>query len=396
MNNPSPAFRPQRVVHFLGGGNFGGGTVVVLSIVKAQIERGDQVTVFVNESGGAQLFRDLGAATAPVPCWRGPISPLDIVVFLSFWWLCLTRHIDLALTHTSKGGFLGRIAARLAGVPHVIHYIHGFGFHEFSPKRTRQVYVLLEKIAARFADMQIAVGDQHRVIAIEEGICRPHEVVTVLNGVDLTPFDAIERTAARAQFQFSDSDIILGASGRLATQKGFTYMLQAMPAILKEFPNAKFAICGTGELEQEHRAEAAALGITANVLFLGFRTDIREFLVASDVFVHPSLWEGLSISLMEAMGSATPIAASEIPGNVEMIEHERNGLLMRPKDPEHIAATILRMLRNREWSRALGQQAARDARQQFSIERMVAENIDVYDRVSGHRPVHASTKPQHA
>jgi glycosyltransferase involved in cell wall biosynthesis len=384
---------PQRAVHFLGGGNFGGGTVVVLSIVKAQIERGDHVTVFVNESGGAKLFRDLGADTVSVPCWRGPLSPLDLIVFLSFWWLCLTRHIDLALTHTSKGGFLGRIAARLAGVPFVIHYIHGFGFHEFTPKRTRQFYVLLEKVAARFADMQIAVGDQHRVIAINEGICPAREVVTVLNGVDLSPFDAINRAQARAQFHFHETDIILGSSGRLATQKGFTYMLQAMPAILEQFPTAKFAICGTGELEAEHRAEAKALGIESSVLFLGFRSDIREFLVASDIFVHPSLWEGLSISLMEAMGSGTPIAASRIPGNVEMIDHEKNGLLMEPADPDSIAATINRMLADREWSKALGIQAAADARRLFTIDRMVAENLAVYDRVSGY---HHQSAPAHA
>ncbi|WP_031500578.1 glycosyltransferase family 4 protein [Bryobacter aggregatus] len=386
----------MKVVHFLGGGNFGGGTLVVLPIVRAQAQRGDQVWVFANDGESCRLLREAGAQTISIPCWRGPITPLDILPFLKFFWFCCSKRIDLAITHTSKGGFLGRIAARLAGVPKVVHYIHGFGFHTFTPPRQRSFYISLEKLAARFADMHVAVGDMHRIIAIEEEICPPEKVVTVLNGVDLSPFDRIDRNEARKSFGFGPADLILGSAGRLATQKGFEYMLSAMPAILAKHPRAKLAICGTGELEESLKQQAVALRIEKQVQFLGFRPDAREFMVGCDIFVHPSLWEGLSISLMEAMGSATPIASSRIPGNIEMIRHAENGLLMEPRDPKNIAATVLRMLDDPAWAISLGKQAARDAREFFTVERMVTENLAVYDRLCGKSPVASETRTVNA
>ncbi len=386
----------MRVAHFLGGGNFGGGTLVVLPIVRAQAKRGDEVWVFANDGESCRLLREAGAKTVPIPFWRGPISPLDIFPFFAFWWFCLTHRIELAITHTSKGGFLGRVAARLAGVSKVVHYIHGFGFHEFTPPKTRAFYVWLERMAAKFADMQVSVGEMHRTIAIEEKICAPDRIVTVLNGVDLSPFDKIDRARARAQFGFGADDLILGSAGRLATQKGFTYMLSAMPQILAKHPGATLAICGTGELEEDLKRQARELLIDKNVKFLGFRPDAREFMVACDVFVHPSLWEGLSISLMEAMGSGTPIAASRIPGNVEMIRHWENGLLMTPRDPKDIAASVVRLLDDSSWARSLGRQAASDAREQFTLERMVIENLEVYDRLCGRAAVDSGVRTIHA
>ena len=385
----------MKVVHFLGGGNFGGGTLVVLPIVRAQAKRGDEVWVFANDDASCRLLQEAGAQTVGIPFWRGPISPLDIFPFLAFFWFCLTRRIDLAITHTSKGGFLGRVAARLAGVSKVVHYIHGFGFHEFTPTRTRTFYVWLEKMAAYFADMHVSVGEMHRTIAIEERICTPEKIVTVLNGVDLSPFDRIDRAAARAQFGFGPDDLILGSAGRLATQKGFTYMLSAMPEILSKHPETTLAICGTGELEEDLKRQARELRIEKRVTFLGFRPDAREFMVACDVFVHPSLWEGLSISLMEAMGSATPIAASRIPGNIEMIRHWENGLLMAPRDPKDIAANVMKLLDDAAWARSLGRQAASDARDFFTLDRMVAENLAVYDRLFGREAVASGVQTIH-
>ena len=385
----------MRVAHFLGGGNFGGGTLVVLPIVRAQAKRGDEVWVFANDDASCRLLQEAGAKTVGIPFWRGPISPLDVFPFFAFWWFCLKHRIELAVTHTSKGGFLGRVAARLAGVPKVVHYIHGFGFHEFTPTRTRTFYVWLEKMAAYFADMHVSVGEMHRTIAIEERICAPEKIVTVLNGVDLSPFDRIDRAAARAQFGFGPDDLILGSAGRLATQKGFTYMLSAMPEILSKHPETTLAICGTGELEEDLKRQARELRIEKRVTFLGFRPDAREFMVACDVFVHPSLWEGLSISLMEAMGSATPIAASRIPGNIEMIRHWENGLLMAPRDPKDIAANVMKLLDDAAWARSLGRQAASDARDFFTLDRMVAENLAVYDRLFGREAVASGVQTIH-
>jgi glycosyltransferase involved in cell wall biosynthesis len=369
----------MKVLQVLGGGAWGGGSVVVLHIVKAMIERGDEVYVVALDDETAHHFRAAGAHPVKAPLWLRPISPLDLVPMLWLWWFCLTKRIDFVATHTSKGGFLGRIAARMAGVPRIVHHIHGFGFHQFTHPLVKRVYVALEALSARCADLMITVGEQHREIAIAEGICPPHKVVTVLNGIDLEKFSR----AVPAQLPVARPGHVLGSIGRLAEQKGFEYMIRALPAIVERHKSATLVLAGTGPLEGQLRAVAAECGVTEHVCFLGFRRDIPELLAAFDIFVHPSLWEGLSISLMEAMAAGKPIVASRIPGNVEMIDDGRNGLFAEPTDVTGLATAVNRMFDDPGYAGRCAALAQVDARRRFGWERMVDENIAAYDSTAG-------------
>jgi glycosyltransferase involved in cell wall biosynthesis len=167
----------------------------------------------------------------------------------------------------------------------------------------------------------------------------------------------------------------------LATQKGFEYMIDAMPAILASHPRARLVLSGEGELEQALRQRALDRGVSAEVRFLGFRRDVPQLLAAFDVFVHPSLWEGLSISLMEAMVAGCPIVCSRIPGNVEMIRHGETGRFAEPAAPESLAAEVCAVLADRDGAVEMGWTAREDGIDRFSVERMVDENIAAYDSV---------------
>jgi glycosyltransferase involved in cell wall biosynthesis len=277
---------------------------------------------------------------------------------------------------------LGRAAARLAGVPAITHHVHGFGFHQFTHPLVKTVYVAFEKIGARCQDFMITVGEQHREIAIELGIEKPERIRTILNGIEVDKFVHAERDSTRRELGYGGQDIVLGSIGRLADQKGFEYLLRALPAVLARHPRVKLAIAGIGPLEEHLKQVAAEVGVQHAVRFLGFRRDAPQLLAAFDIFVHPSLWEGLSISLMEAMAAGRPIVCSRIPGNVEMIVDGHTGIFTEPADPASVAAGLNRMLDDPEAARLMAERSQREAIDRFTVERMIRENIDAYDRTA--------------
>ncbi|MCX6623626.1 MAG: glycosyltransferase family 4 protein [Acidobacteria bacterium] len=351
----------MKALQVLGGGAWGGGSVVVLAITKAMIARGDEVWVATLDAETIGHFQAAGARAVRPPLWLRPLTPLAVVPFFYLWWLCLRNRFDFVATHTSKGGFLGRVAARLAGVPHIVHHVHGFSFHQFTNPVILRIYAFLERLAGRCSDLLITVGEQHRQTAIELGIKPPDAIRTVLNGIDIDKFQGISRADARRAFGFAEGDLIIGSAGRLASQKGFIYAIRAMKTVAGRFPNARLVIAGEGPLEAALKAEAAALGVTENVIFLGFRRDVAAFLTAMDVFVHPSLWEGLSISLMEAMAASCTIVASDIWGNREMIRHGVNGLLVQPAAPSILAEALCSVLADPGFAARMASEARRMA-----------------------------------
>jgi len=352
-----------------------------MSITRGLMERGHQVWVACNDDENASRFEEAGAAVVCPPLWLRPINPLDVSPFLYLTGLCLKEKFDLVATHTSKGGFLGRFAARLAGVPHIVHHAHGFSFNKVLSPRAHRFFVGLERLAARAGDFIISVNDQHRCMAIDLGVVEPEGICTVHNGIDLRPFCQTDGSAARRRLGFEDSDLLIGALGRLAPQKGFIYLMRAMPLVLAAVPAARLVMIGEGPLEEELKGEARNLGVADRVHFLGFRRDVPDLLAAFDVFALPSLWEGLSISLIEALAAARPIVATDIDGNREVIEHGETGLLVPPADVPALAGALGKVLLDRPLAARLGASARRSAEARFSFERMVEQNLAVYDRV---------------
>ena len=371
----------MKILQVLCGGAWGGGSVVVMAITRALIERGDEVWVLCNDESNAARFREAGARIVRSPLWRRSIQPLDIVPLVHLFRLCRREKFDLVATHTSKGGFLGRLAARAARVPHVVYHAHAFFFNHMAPGPRRAFYVALERFAARFGDHIITVSEEHRQGAVRAGVDRAARMTTALNGIDLQPFAAADGAAARAALGFGPDDLLLGAVGRLAPYKGFEYLLRALPAVFEAHPRARLLLCGDGPMEAELRAECARAGVTSRVHFLGFRRDVPALLAAFDVFVQPSEREGLSIALLEAAAAGRPAVGCTITGNAEIVTHGATGLLVAPADPAALAAALCTVLADSNARRSIGRAARRRAESLFGEERMVRENIAVYDRL---------------
>jgi glycosyltransferase involved in cell wall biosynthesis len=372
--------RGLKVFHVLAGGPWGGGAVVVLALTRALIHAGCQVWVLCLDDLVAQRFAEAGAQVVRCDTWRREISPLyDLISFWKLFHLCRRERFDLVVTHTSKGGVLGRMAARLAGAPRVIHTAHGFPFTEAGSRWSALLYTYLERWAGHFCDLVISVNEEERLTAIRRKVIRPDKIVTVLNGIDLVPFEDVGTIeATRRGLGVPDDALIVGTVGRLAEQKGFTYLIQAIPQVLRACPQAWFVFAGSGPLESELRALAAEKGVAGHCRFLGFREDIPALLGCCDLFILPSLWEGLSITLLEAMAAAKPVVATDIKGNREVIEDGVDGLLVAPADPEALANAIIELLKDRERAQAMGARAHRKIRQHFSQAAMVENTLRWY------------------
>lgn len=370
----------MKILHVLGGGAWGGGSVVVMAITRALIARGDEVWVVSLDRENSERFAAIGAKIVRSPFWLHPINPFDIVPFVQLFLLCRRERFDLVDTHTSKGGILGRFAARLAGVPRIIHHAHGFAFKDSNHRWVRKIFLALERMAAKACDGIISVSEEHRATAIAEGVAASSHVRTVLNGIDLRLFEHPNRREARRQLGVDGDELLIGVANRLAPVKAIEYAIRAMPAVVKRFPNARLVIVGEGPSEADLRREAANSGVADRIDFAGFRRNVPELLPAFDIVVQPSRWEGLSISLLEAMAAGRPLVACDVQGNRDVIEHGVNGLMVPPQDPDALASAIANLLSDPALAKRLGERAARDCRTRFSQQRMVEQTLAIYDR----------------
>jgi glycosyltransferase involved in cell wall biosynthesis len=372
----------MKVFQLLCGRTWGGGSVVVLAITRAMIARGDEVYVFSFDPESDRRFREAGAKLVRPPFWLQAINPLDAFILFSLWRVCRKERFDLVATHTSKGGFLGRVAARMAGVPSIVHHAHGFSFNRPLGGLARRLFIALERVAARAGDLIISVNDEQRRTAIECGVDTPARIGTIHNGIDLLPFSGSNRETARRQLGFGSSAVLIGTIGRLAPQKGFAHLIRAFRMVLERTPSARLVIAGDGPLEAELHQEAKSLGIADRVCFTGFRRDVPDLLAAFDIFVQPSLWEGLSISLIEALAAGKPIVATDIESSREILVPGENGLLVAPADETALARAIEQLTLNPGLAERLATNARRAAAVRFSEQRMVEQVLAAYDRVA--------------
>jgi len=363
----------MKVLQVLGGGTWGGGSVVVMAYISAMIRRGDEVWVLCLDDDVERRFAEAGCKTVRSRFWFHPINPFDVVPFIELWRLCRREKFDLVATHTSKGGFLGRLAAKAAGAPHIVHHAHGFAFRETQKRWIQRCYITLERLASRACDLIISVSEDHRQGGLRERVAPPEKIVTVLNGIDVDSF--------RSQPKPRGRDLVIGIASRLAPKKGIGDLIEAFPAIHAAHPNARLMLVGDGPSRVDLEAQARRTGLAHRIEFTGFREDVPEILASFDIVIQPSISEGLSISVLEAMAAAKPLVACDIQGNREIITDFQNGLLVPPSDPPRLAKAIAWLLDHPSPAQALAARARADCQARFSRDRMVKQILESYDGV---------------
>jgi glycosyltransferase involved in cell wall biosynthesis len=375
--------RRHRILHLITRLELGGAQQNTLFCV----ERHDRERFEVELMAGAGGMLDEEARNIPdaavklVPWLRHPIAPLHDIAAL----LRLRRHfkeagIELVHTHSSKAGLLGRLAAALAGVPVILHTAHGWSFNDTQPRWKRALYVALERLAARFSTRLIVVSSRDREKGLRLGIGRPEQYEIIHSGIDAELFSTPDRPgeSVRAALGFEPSHKVVGTIACLKPQKAPLDFVRAAAAAHSEDDNLRFFIAGDGELRPQLTALVKELGLQEVVRLLGWRRDVTDLLHAMDLFLLPSLFEGLPRSVLQAMAAGVPVVATAVDGTPEVIEDGVTGLLTPPGNPEVAARRVIEMLENDELRESCVMQARSRLSSEFDIHQMVRDLDRLY------------------
>ncbi|HZC41385.1 MAG TPA: glycosyltransferase [Streptosporangiaceae bacterium] len=338
--------RPLRVATIITRLEGGAG---VLALRGAQALDPDRFQVTIIAGSSSQLLpeaRAAGLAVVVEPSLRHPIDPgNDLLALRRLRSLAGPGRFDVVHTHTAKAGALGRLAARRAGVPRIVHTYHGFPFHEFQSAGRRGAYVAIERRLGRITDVALCVGTGVAVEAVRRGLIAPERIRTIGVAVDepagpgggLPARDPVARERARRALGLPPDATVVGTVGRLTYQKAPEDFLAALARLGR--PDVTGVWVGDGELAARISRLAAARP-SPRVVLAGERADVAALLPAFDVFALPSRYEGLPTVVVEAMLCGVPVVATAVNAVGDVVVPGVTGLLVPPQRPDQLAGAI--------------------------------------------------------
>ena len=347
--------------------NVGGISSYLLTLAGGLKQKGHQVYLV---SGGGELegkFIQAGITLFKAPLkTKNEISPK---IIFSFWKLRKAAqkfNIDLIHSHSRTTQVLGDLLGRSLAKPHIFT-CHGF----FKPKLSRRIF-------GCWGQKVIAVSQQVKEHLICDFKLDARKISVIHNGIDTKSFgDFSGRDLMRKGLGVNDN-LLVGIIARLSNVKGHIYLIRAMPRVVKIFSTARLLIIGEGKMKNALVKEADILGIKEKVLFIPFASNTRDLLAAMDIFVMPSLQEGLGLALMEAMAQGVAVVGSKVGGIKTLIQDRLNGLLVAPADAPALAQAIIILLNDSQLRRDLGARAREFIIANFSQEEMVDKTEAVY------------------
>ena len=350
-------------------------------------------TLILREPGPfSEAAEKAGVRVRFAPALARAVRPAaDAKAYLQLRRLFQNGRFDVVHTHSSKPGVLGRLAARAAGVPAVVHTVHGFAFDAAGPA-ARRVYELAERRAGAACDAVVCLTDSDAAICTGD-LHLPAEKIRLLpNGVDpglRRPLSDAERDAVRRdRFGVPAGAKVVGMVGRLWRQKDPRTFVEIVRRLAEAGDAATGGpprvgsvygvLVGDGDLRDEVEADVAAAGLGDRFKLLGWQPDAAHLAAAFDVFCLPSLWEGLPVSILEALSAAVPVVASDIPGNRAAVEAGGDGLLCPAGDAAAFAEAVGGLLADDERRAAFGDVARARVRERFDVNRRVRDLVDLY------------------
>jgi glycosyltransferase involved in cell wall biosynthesis len=323
----------------------------------------------------------LGLKTVRLEALRRPLSPLDD-------WAAyrqIYRHIsdggfDIVHTHISKAGILGRLAARRAGVPVVVHTYHGVAEEVRGSSWRSQALRWAESRAAKASDALLAVSHEAALELQHAGVGLAGQYRIIGNGIDIERFRPLTVPALTTDqlAGVPEGVPVVGTAARLGPEKGIEVLLQAVPFLSRDFPQLRVCIFGDGSERERLEKEAADLGLGERVFFGGNITDVRPWLARFDAVVLPSRTEGLSSLVLEALAMERPVVASRVGGIPTVVLDGETGVLVPPGDPQALAAGLAKVLTDPDRARAWGVAGRRLVEAEFSLDHMVHRVEAVY------------------
>lgn len=353
-----------KIIYIITSLNFGGAERLLLDLVKHLEKERYEVKVATVVEGGplASEFEKIGI---PVKIFKKK-SKIGIKVIWQIYKYLKQERPQIVHTHLFGGDTWGRLAAILARVPIIVSTEHNTNLDENYLKRQ------VKKILSLFTKKIIAVSQAVKRFSVAVGRISEKKIIVIPNGVEMNKFLAI------SEKKYSSPPII-GIVGRLETQKGHEFLFKALN-LIKAIPWTLWVI-GDGSLRGNLEKLAKDLDLQERIIFLGTRSNIVEILSQIDIFVLPSLWEGLGLAVLEAAAAGKPIVVSRVGGIPEIIEDKKNGLLIEPKDIKGLSQALLWTLSHEDEAKRMGRRAKESLKEKFDIKKMVGEYEKLYQEL---------------
>ena len=354
----------------------------LLPILQRMRADGYAVWLACSDDADARAAARHGISFFPVHISRN-ISPWDLLAVLRLYRFMRRMRFVIVNTHTSKGGFVGRLAAWLARVPCIIYTAHGYTVHAAQPRLVQAFYRLLDNWIGRRTSLFISVTERVKDAIIELGSARADNSICIYNGIDFARFtpaalDPQHVAARRQQWDVDGNTVVIGCASRLVPDKGLDLLLDAFAQVLPTAPDAILVIAGEGPLRALLQQQAEARGISARVRFLGWQDDMPELMACFDLFCLPTLREGFGYVFLEAQAMGVPVVATAIEPLTETMTHGETALLVAPHDTVQLVQALTRLVQNSTERRRLGMNGAVRVRQLFDQRRQLEQLAAVY------------------
>ncbi|MCD4782824.1 MAG: glycosyltransferase [Candidatus Eremiobacteraeota bacterium] len=370
---------------------------------KYLVDHGFDVTLATTVQEFRNEIEETGAKVVHIPIARNvnPIS--DFISLINLYKFMKKEKFQSVQTYTTKAGFIGRLAAKLAGVPIIIHNILELPQNSTNNPVLKFLYKKMEQTAANWADHIITTTQPNKRQILKNKIVTPDRLTAVPEGIAVEKYESVKADVIqkRNEFGIPDGSVMVGTVARLEAAKGHTYLLDAIKIILDRLDNGEarlpesamqskeetgkhgiyFVIVGKGKLRPTLEKKAKDLGIIDNVKFTGFRNDMLEILQSLDLFVLPSLWEGQGVVIMEALAYKKPVVVSEVGGVVDVVEDGVSGILVPAMDPRALADKILETLQDPQKMREMGEAGYERMKKEFRDSDMNDRRFEVYRKL---------------
>jgi glycosyltransferase involved in cell wall biosynthesis len=378
-----------RIVHLITRLELGGAQQNTLFCVAHHDRSRFAVGLWAGEGGmlDAEARAIDGADVRILPWLVHPIAPARDLG--AVWRLAsMLRDVDLLHTHSSKAGILGRAAGRIAGIPGIVHTVHGWSFNDAQPPLVRRFYVEAERAAARVTDRIVCVSQFDRDRGIAAGIGHPSQYRVLRSGIDATlyvsPPGARERV--RASLGIGPQDVVVGSIANFKPQKSPLDFVEAARQAFGRDPRLRFFIAGDGALRPAVERAIAQADLGRVVHLLGWREDVPELLAAMDVFLLTSLFEGLPRVVLQAVAASVPVVATHTGGIAEVLVDGETGRLVPPGDPVAAADAIVELARDERPRSRMAAAARLRLGEEFDNRRLVRDLEALYDEVLARTP----------
>ena len=377
----------------------GGAQDIALNLIAGLNKNNYESTLIAGSEEGSEgtfwpEIKKAGIKHKLIPELVREISPLkDIIALLKLAYFLKKKRFRIVHSHTSKAGFIGSLAAKLAGIPVIIYLPQGHIFYPdgaipgVSGNRLKlKIFFVLRRFASRLADKVIALTWADKKEQVNLGLAPADKYTIIPNGVDLKKFTVIkEPDKLKKKLNIIERYPVLGIVGRLSSEKGHQFLFKALKRIISDYPNTILLVVGDGVLKGQLELLAKDMGLEKYVCFLGLRQDIPDILSIIDIFIQPSLYEAQSVATIEAMSLKKPVVVSKVGGMPGVVDDGQTGFLVPPKAPQPLAEAILKIANDKKMAEMMGEAGHQKVVNEFNLKKMITRTENLYETLLSKR-----------